>query len=307
VFASPGGCSASLGTPSLPRPLVVFDTTIDRFVELARVVPSRSAGRGRQIGISRGDSEPNKPGRRGRPPGTRAAELSAGRDRPQSQRLSTPFDPRAIVPGVGRVGECFQDPESSGTADREGSRLLRKPWAPAPAHCYIDLLQGMADRLGIDLELLADRDTRESRGVQKRLVRCRQGSGHALVSIPRARSRRAKAVVRRIACLPASKTAVAPARQPATSRFDPSGGIRRWTCLEPRPTRRCDMVRGHSSCPVAQVGSFPYSTLRHLSRSGAKQANLPGSSRNNCREYRAVPVARASFRPLRASYTCGRV
>jgi len=118
---------------------------------------------------------------------------------------------------------------------------------------------------------------------------------------------KSQAVVRRIACLPASKTAVAPAKQPATSRFDPSGGIRRWTCLEPRPTRRCDMVRGHSSCPVAQVGSFPYSTLRHLSRSGVKQANLPGSSRNNCREYRAVPVARASFRPLRASYTCGRV
>ena len=178
-----GGSSPPLGTSSLPCRPVVFDATIDRFVELARVVPPRSAGRGRQIGISRGNSEPNKPGRRGRPPGTRAAELSAGRDRPQSQRLSTPFD-RAIVPGVGRVGECFQDPESSGTADREGSRLLRKPWAPAPAHCYVDLLQGMADRLGIDLELLADRDTRESRGVQNRLVRCR-GSGHALVSIPR--------------------------------------------------------------------------------------------------------------------------
>ena len=38
---------------------------------------------------------------------------------------------------------------------------------PGPAHGYAGLQQGLADRLGIDPELYADRDTGESQGVRR--------------------------------------------------------------------------------------------------------------------------------------------
>jgi hypothetical protein len=59
------------------------------------------------------------------------------------------------------------------------------------------------------------------------------------------------------------------------------------------------LVRRHFSCPVAQVGSFLIQTLQRLFRSGVNQAVRPGPSWNSCREYRAVPIATASCRPLR--------
>jgi len=54
-----------------------------------------------------------------------------------------------------------------GIANRGSSKLLSGRWAPGPAHDHPRLQQGLADRLGIDLDLLADRGTRVSRGVQR--------------------------------------------------------------------------------------------------------------------------------------------
>jgi hypothetical protein len=58
-------------------------------------------------------------------------------------------------------------PKPSGIAKQGGSRPLCGSWATGRAHGHAGLQKGLADGLGIDVELLADRGAGSSRGVRR--------------------------------------------------------------------------------------------------------------------------------------------
>ena len=72
-----------------------------------------------------------------------------------------------MMPGGGRVGECFQGPTTVRYRQSRGLKAPAVVGTSGPAHGHSGLQQGLADRLGIDLELLADADAGASRRVQR--------------------------------------------------------------------------------------------------------------------------------------------